>query len=320
MTQAIGAKSRIIYQQETTFKTTPATPNANLLYFETESFQSTRNLIDSKTIRGSRDATKPIIGNKDVKGTIKTELQAYIGTLLKGALGNVVTVGTAVPYTHTITVGSLPTFTIEKGFTDIGEYFLYNGCKVNKLDLTVSPEGFQNLSLDFVGARETASTTSYDSTPNDLTKVSWTGFNIAYIKEGGTPIATVTEVTLSIENNLDASVYVIGGQGERYSLPEGIIKVSGKIKALFDGMSLLQKAMNSQTSSLEISYSLGTGDGSSGNEALDILIPELIYSPVSPAIAGPSGVFIDLPFEAFYSTNATGSSIQMVLKCTQATL
>jgi hypothetical protein len=316
MTQAIGAKSRIIYQQETAFRTSP-TPNANLLYFESETFQSSRNLIDSKVIRGSRDATKPVIGNKDVKGTIKTELQAYIGTLLKGALGKAVTTGTG-PYTHTITVGTLPSFILEKGFTDIGEYFLYNGCKVNKLDLTIKPEGFQDLSLEFIGAKETVSGTSFDDTPNDLTKVSWTGFDIAYIKEGGTPIATVTEASLSIENNLDASVYVIGGQGERYSLPEGIVKVSGKIKALFDGMSVLQKAINSQTSSLEISYSLGTGDGTSGNEALDILIPELLYSPESPKIAGPGGIFVELPFQAFYSTNSTGSSIQFTLKCTQA--
>jgi hypothetical protein len=320
MAQAIGAKSRITYQQETTFKISPATPNVNLLYFESETFQSSRNLIDSKVIRGSRDATKPVIGNKDVKGTIKTELQAYIGTLLKGALGKVVTTGTAAPYTHTITVGSLPSFVLEKGFTDIGEYFLYNGCKINKLDLTIKPEGFQDLSLEFIGAKETVSTTSFDDTPNDLTKVSWTGFDIAYIKEGGTPIATVTEASLSIENNLDASVYVIGGQGERYSLPEGIVKVSGKIKALFDGMSVLQKAINSQTSSLEISYSLGTGDGSSGNESLDILIPELLYSPESPKIAGPSGIFVELPFQAFYNTNSTGSSIQFTLKCTQAAL
>jgi len=320
MPQAIGAKARIIYQEETTFKEDPTTPNAKKLYFISEDFKSSRNLIDSSVIRGTRDASKPALGNKAVEGTIRTELQAYIGTLLKGMLGSVETTGTG-PYTHVIKVGNvLPSFLIEKGFTDLGQYFKYNGCKINRFTLAVRPEGFQEVTFDFLGAKETISDTSFDSDPVDLGKTSFTGFDIAEIQEGGTTIAVVTEVDLTIENNLDGSVYVIGGGGERYSLPEGLVKVSGTIKALFDSMTLLNKAITSTESSLKIVYKLGDGTGSEGNEYLEFFIPELLYSPVAPVISGPGGLFVELPFTAYYSDSAQGSSIVITLKNMEASL
>jgi hypothetical protein len=320
MAQAIGAKARIIYQEETTFKTDPSVKDAKLLYFISEDFKSTRNLIDSEVIRGTRDAAKPALGNMAIEGTIRTELQAYIGSLFKGLLGNVTTTGTD-PYVHVLKVGgSLPSFVIEKGFTDIGQFFKYNGCKINRFTLAVKAEGFQEISFDFLGAKETVSSSSFDSTPADLGKVSWTGFDIAVIEEGGSAIGVVTEVNITVENNLDGSVYVIGGRGERYSLPEGLVKVSGTIKALFDSMSLLNKAMNSTETSLRILYKLGNGDGSAGNESLEILIPELLYSPNAPVISGPAGIFVELPFTAYYDNSTEGTSIQLTLKNTQATL
>jgi hypothetical protein len=320
MAQATGAKAQIIYQEETTFKTDPTSPDAKLLYFISEDFKSSRNLIDSAVIRGTRDAARPALGNIAIEGSIKTELQAYIGTLFKGLLGSVETTGSN-PYTHTLKVGgSLPSFVIEKGFTDIVNFFKYNGCKINRFTLAVRPEGFQEISFDFLGAKETISSSSFDSTPTDLGKVSWTGFDIATIEEGGSAIGIVTEVDITVENNLDGSVYVIGGQGQRYSLPEGMVKVSGTIKALFESMSLLNKAMNSTETSLRIYYKLGTGDGSAGNESLEIKIPELLYSPNAPVISGPAGIFVELPFTAYYDNSTEGTSIQLVLKNTQATL
>lgn len=321
MPQATGSKSWIIYQKETTFKQDPSSPNATLLYFISEDFKFSRNPIDSNVIRGSRDAARPVVGNYEVTGSIRTELQAYIGTLLHAALGAVTTVGSTPPYTHTIKVGStLPSLLIEKGFTDVGQYIKFNGCKVNRMSLAVRPEGFQEITFEFMGAKPTLSTSSFDSTPNDLGKASFTGFNIAQIQEGGSAIANVTEVDITLENNLDGSVYVIGGAGERKYLPEGIVKVSGTIKALFEDATLLNKAIQSAETSLKIVYQFGTGGGTSGNEYLEIFIPELIYAPSAPVITGPGGIFVELPFTAYYDNSTQASSMQITLKNTQATL
>jgi hypothetical protein len=321
MAQAIGAKGQIVIQEETTYKTDPATPDVQKVYFISESLRASRNLIESMTSTSTRDASKPALGNMNISGSIKVELQAYMAKLFKAAMGSVQTTGTG-PYVHTFKIGSsLPSLLIEKGFTDIGQYFKYNGCKINKLSLNVTPEGFQEVDFDIIGAKETVSTTPFDSTPTDLGKSSWTGFNIAGIYEGGSQIATVTEITgLTLENNLDEFVYVIGGHGERYSLPEGRVKVSGTLKALFNDMTLYNKAINTTESSLKIVYQFGSGNGSAGNEYLEILIPELIYSPNAPVISGPQGIFVELPFQAYYDNSTEATTMQIILKNTQATI
>lgn len=321
MPQAQGSASRIIIQQETTFKQTPSTPDALLVYFRSEGLRSTRNLITSETIRGSRNPSKPVLGNYAVEGDITMELSAYMGIFFKAALGSVQTTGTG-PYVHTFKIGSsLPSFTIEKGFTDLGIYHLYNGCKVNSLTLNVVPEGFQEVTINFMGAKETVDTTSFDSTPTDLTFVPFEGFSIATVEEGGTALGYVTAIDgLTINNNLDGNSYVIGGQGERRYLPEGIVAVSGTLRALFESGSLYEKALNSTETSLKIVYKFGDGDGSSGNEYLEILIPELIFQPQAPVISGGGGIVVELPFQAYYDNSNQQSAIQIILKNTTETI
>ena len=49
MAQALGSKGRLIIQEESTFKVTPAA-DAQLVYFKNESLRLSRNLISSETI------------------------------------------------------------------------------------------------------------------------------------------------------------------------------------------------------------------------------------------------------------------------------
>lgn len=320
MAQAIGSKAVISIQKETTYKEDPASPNMVKVNFISENLKLSRNMISSNTIQSGRNASKPVLGNINAAGSINTELQAYIGRLLEAAFGSVATTGTA-PYTHTFTIGGvLPSYVIEKGFTDLGKYFKYNGCKCNKMSFSISPEGLIQVAFDFMGARETVGTSAFDSTITDLGKQSFNAFQ-AEILEGGSAIAVVTEISgLSIENNLDGNSYVIGGNGERASLPEGKVKVSGTLVALFDSLTLYDKAKNSTESSLQITWTFGDGLGSADNESLDILIPELIYSPNSPEVSGPMGVKVSLPFEAYYENSTEATTIQAILKNSQATI
>ncbi len=321
MPQARGANAQVIIQEETTFKTDPATPDAHKVHFSSCGIKLSRGLESSDVIQGNRNPSKPARGVDDVSGGISTELQAYIALLFKAALGSVTTTGTG-PYVHTIKVGSsLPSLLVEKGFTDINQFFKYNGCKVSKMTLAVTPKGFQKIDFDFIGAKETVSGTSFDATPTDLGKQSFNGFAVGAIEEGGAAIADVVGIDgLSIENNLDGDQYSVGGVGERDDIPEGMVKVSGTLKARFKDLALYTKAINNTESSLRILWQLGTGAGSAGNESLEIKLPELIYSPNAPIIDGPKGILVDLPFEAFYENSSEASAMQIIIKNTQATI
>lgn len=320
MSQAQGSRGQLIVQQEVTYKVDPA-PAARRFHFVDEGLRLSRELSTTNIIRGNRNPAMPVRGNQDVAGSIKTHVQAFqLSTMLKWALGSVVTTGEN-PYIHTIKIGSgLPSFLIEKGFTDITQFFKYNGCKVNRMSVNVSPEGFQDISFDVMGAKESTSGVTFHAAPTDAGYVPFDGFSIAVIEEGGAAIANVVSADFSLENNLDGNTYVIGGAGERAFLPEGIVKVSGNIKALFQNLTLYSKAVANTESSLKIIYRRGTGAGTTGNEEIEFFIPELVYAPSAPVITGPQGVLVELPFEAYYNDGAQVSTLQIVIKNTEVTI
>jgi hypothetical protein len=320
-TQAKGIQSRLICDTEDTFKTTPASADAWLLPFVSETLRLSRNLIDSKSIRNTRNPSMPVRGNKDVAGDINLELEPGLGRIFKALLGTVTTTGASSPYTHTFKVGTLPSLVIEKQFTDLDTplYFLYNGCKINSGKLSLKSEGMVDFSISVIGAGETYTTTSFDASATDNGWSPFDGFS-ATLKEGGTTISTVSEVDMTIENNLDGSVYVLDGTGTRYSLPEGMVKVSGTIKALFLDASLYAKAINHTESALIITFTKGNGGGTTGNEKLVITVPELIYQPQAPVIPGPAGLLVELPFIGYYNDDSAASSITMVLSSPMSSL
>ncbi len=321
MPQAKGANAQVIIQEETVFGVDPATPDAQKIHFTNCGIKMARGQETSATIRGNRNPTKSARGNTDVSGPLNVELQAYIGLLLKAALGSVTTTGVG-PYVHTFKVGSsLPSLLIEKGFTDIAQFFKYNGCRVSKMSFSVSPQGFQDVSFDFLGAKETIAGASFDATPTDLGKVSFDGFSIGTIEEGGVAIAAVTGIDgLTIENDLDGDQYSIGGGGVRDDIPEGLVRISGTLKARFQNLALYTKAVNDTESSLRFIYQLGDGTGSAGNESIEFKLPELTFAPNAPVISGPKGILVELPFEAYYEDSAEASAMQIILKNTQATI
>ncbi len=262
--------------------------------------------------------------------------QGVTGAVTMGAAVKKVTALATAGYTHVIKFGNvLPSYTIEQGFTDIAQYFLYNGMKVGKLALNMAPVGFQKFTLDFTGKKETVGTSAY-ATPTDpstVGKIAFSGFQGTLIEgatdaagTGGTTLAMLTKCDMSLDNALDTGIYCLGGAGTRGALPEGLVKLSGTLEALFqdtdDGvtgnsLALYTKASALTKSSLLLNYAIGSGAGTVNNESLSIYIPEVFFKQQSPAVSGPGGVLLSLPFEAHSNTNAVATVMQVTIKSPQ---
>lgn len=314
MAQQKGSNVRLIYDSETVFKTSPASGTSRVLPYVKESMRLNRNLISSNTIRSSRNPQGPTRGNRDVGGSIEVEFAPQYGLMLQHVFGSTATTG-AGPYTHTHKIGSLPIgMTIEKYFGDLAipYYFRYNGVRVNSFKLNVKPEGPITSSFDLIGCKETVASgnASFDPNPTDRGHTPFDGFECT-ILEGGTSLAIGTEVSFSIENGIDGNNYVIDGTGERYSLPEGIAKVSGNVKLLFDSVTMYNKALAHSESTLQLTLSKGTGAGSAGNEKTIFYFDELIYKPAAPVVEGPTGLMVNLDFEAYYGDDADASALRV---------
>jgi hypothetical protein len=238
-------------------------------------------------------------------------------TLGTGTIKKVTTPATT--YKHTFKVGSaLPSFVVEKGFTDIAQYFKYNGCKFGKMSLEVSTVGPQKMSFDIMGAKETVSASAF-AAPSDPGKASFDGLGIATIEEGGSAIAIVSAISgLTVDNGLDGDTFLIGGGGMRGAINEGLVKVSGTIKALFQDVTLYNKALNSTETSLRVVYNRGAGDGTVGNESIEFKLPELVYSVKTPVVDKPGGLWVELGLSAYYNDAAEATAMQIILKNSQA--
>jgi hypothetical protein len=307
----------MIYATATTFKEDQVVSGqAQIMPFVSESLRYSRNLLTSKTIRASRNAQKPVRGQVDAAGDINIELAPQYGRLLRHIFGSYSAVSGAGFSTHTYKVGDLPAggMTIEKQFTDlaVAQYFKYVGCKVNSFKLGVKPEGFIDCAVNLMGAKEIVKTTPMDGAPLDLGHSPFDGFGCT-IKEGNVTLGVATAVDFTMENGLDGNTYVIDGTGERYSMPEGVVKVTGTITALFDSMDLYTKALNNTETSLELTFTNGTGAGTAGNEKLVITLPETIFKPQAPVVGGPTGVLVELPFECYYNDDVNATTIMAVL-------
>ena len=320
MPQITGSNCKLIYDIETTFGTTPGVPAAILAYFKDEGFAQDIEQISSNIIRGNRNPTSPFTGNRSVKGSLSTELAPFgQAVLLKHLMGSVTTTGTT-NYTHVFKIGALPVgLCFEKQVTDLGKYFLYNGVRVSKASFDFKPAGPIDTSFEFVGQKETIGDASIDATPTDLGHNPFEGFN-ASIEVGGSSIGTVTAAKFDVDNDIQTDLYAIGGGGLVHSLPEGNVKVSGSCTVIFDSITLYNQAVAGTESSLKIALTKGTGLGSTGNEMIEFLIPELKFKASTPVIKDSKGIMLEMPFEAFYSNSTEATALQITLKNTQATI
>lgn len=323
MSQQRGTKAKIIYDTETTFKTPPAVADAALLTFVNESLRMSRNLLQSNSIAASRSAKMPVLGNVDVGGDITFELSPQYGRLFKHIFGGFTVTGGASAYTWTFTVSDLPAgMMVEKQFLDITTptYYQYNGVKVNSFRLSAKTEGFIECSVALLGASETLATTTFDATATDFGFTPFNGFQGSILK-GSVTLGVVTAVDLELNNNLDANTFVMDGTGQRYSLPEGRSETTGKVTALFIDNTLYEAAVNNTEVSLVLQFVKNAGGtpGTEGNEQMRFYVDECMFQPQAPAISGPTGLVVELPFTAYYNNASEASALRMVLQCAQGT-
>jgi hypothetical protein len=296
-----------IFQDETTYGTAPGSPAGAKLYLRSFGVQAQQGQESSQVITGNRARPKPYLTNRNIQGQLTGEINAEnLGFLLRHALGVVSTTGTG-PYQHAINIGALPeSFTLEVDYgsaiSGSGRYIQYSGCRVNQATFSFPQAGACTFSMDVVGAQETPASSPLDATLTDTGHTTFDAFS-ATIEEGGSAVADIKSVEITLNNNLDTDGFVLGGGGVRGALPEGFAVVTGRLTALFDSATLMNKTLNQTESILFIGLSRGSGSGAAGNEAIQFHVPKLVYDRHTPPVPGPAGILAELSFTAFKDTD-----------------
>jgi hypothetical protein len=303
MSLARGIKAIIGMYDETTYATDPSAPDATKLYFTKFNPGYKQELIDDPTITGLRTNAKPAFGNIDLSPSLESVIAPeWIGKPLKHLFGAVADSG-AGPYSHLFTIGDLPTsFMLERDYgsaiSGSGRYEKLNGCRIEKATFKFPVKGWCTMALAMKGAKIVQAASPLDATYTDLGHSGFTSFS-GTIEEDGAPIAVVAEAEMTLANDLDPDVYVIGGLGVRRSLSEGFALLGGSITALFESQALLNKAIANTVTSLKITLSRGDGLGSAGNESIVWLSNQLLLEPNVPPVEGPRGLRQTFPIKPY---------------------
>jgi len=312
-----GSRQQFLMVDETEYGTTPTTPSMFKMPIADSGIGGEifkQGLLSNPEITGNRNPSAPVLGNRSVAYDLPVPLHLdAIGYLLKHAVGEPASSGSD-PYTHIskvgfdeAVVGILPIgFSGEVGFTDIDVFAVLTGCKVNTMRINATSEGVAVFEFGIIGNDfGTPSGSSEDAAPTEFTSDA-IGHFAGTIEEGGSPSAIITAVDLTLNNALDPSLYVVGGAGTFPELPEGKASVTGSVTALFQNLTLLNKAINGDESSLQLSWVDST-------HSLTIDIPELRYEPNAPTASGDKGVLVTLPFQAYYGDHADATILKSTL-------
>lgn len=143
-------------------------------------------------------------------------------------------------YTYTINAGAaFPTggLSFEKHILggDSSLYVLLQGGRIDMLDLTISQKDIIKASwgIDFINSVASTSASQVSASAiNYPTDDPVSGFDAFISLNGGLTFRPLREASLSIRNNVEKDVNVIGSR-TRLDLPEGIRNVSGKLTTFF---------------------------------------------------------------------------------------
>lgn len=321
MPQQQTIQSFLTYWPETAWNQTPVGPSAIRIPVASETLKAQRTYRRADHYRGAYERGKPFPEPLAVGGDLTVNLNPLAHAfLLKELLtANPVTVGTN-PYTHTLTPGAQTVgFGMERKVGS--EYFVYSGLRVVRAQLRARGTGPMEAVFTVIGGGESVNTSPVDSAPTDYAddpfELSGSGIQIF---EGGSPIANVAEVEITIDREGEAGEPVVGGQGKPSGVLTGFVTISGRVRALYYDKSLYDKAAAGTETSLRLLMSRGAGTGALGEEQMEIVLPEIVLEPDAPTIQTAKGHVVEHAFHGFYHDAAEGAGIQVVVKNTIPTL
>lgn len=297
MVFASGGFHGLKYVSESSFGVLPASPAMMGLRHTSCSLVMAKDSLQSKELRSDRQISDLRHGVPNINGSIGFELSygeydSLIAAALSGAWDkDKLVAGVTVPY-----------FSFERHFADIGQYELFNGCAVNKMSLDLKTNAMVTGSFDIVGKSATFGTTSAAVTNvASKTNAPLDCFS-GSVKEGGAPIAVITGVSLAVNNSISPALVI--GSKSAASLVPGRLDITGTVSAFFENMTLLNKFKDEIVSTLEIT--LGAG----GPGSYIIKLPKIKYSGGSNQVDGEGQITLNMPFQALLDPT-TGTNIHV---------
>lgn len=304
-TTATGSGHSMAAIAEVTYGTTPATPQLDDIRHTSCSLGLSKTVLESAEIRSDRQVAHMRHGNKSVAGDIGLELSyGTFDAFLEAVMGGTWSIDDPSAGIDQLQVGTTRrSFSVERQFTDLDtlEYHRYTGLEFNTLNLSVAPDAIVSGSFSCIAQDYSIATSGIAGAtyPAATTTEPFDSFS-GTITEGGSSIATVTSIELTLENGLSPLFVVGSALTDRPSI--GKSRVTGTLGVYFQSKALLDKFINETASSLV--FVLTDPDGNT----YDFTLPNIKYTGGQPDVSGEGEVTLSMPFSALYDSTE-GSNI-----------
>lgn len=281
---------------EVTYGTTPATPAMQVYGITGTTLALSKNIIESETINPNRQLMDVRHGMRQVGGDVTVEM-AYgaFDLWLQAVLCGTWAADVLVPGT------TRRSFSVMRNFTDLGggalPFHTFVGVEFNTLSLSIAPDAMVKATFGCIGKNwAMAGTAPVGTTYPDVSSATPFDSFTGSISIDGVAVATVTEITLTVENGMEPRFVVF--QDTTNQTKAGKTRVTGQLTLYFESADLLT-AFNGEVKK-NLSFTLTDKDGNDYTFDLPAVLPTGGQVDVS----GDADVTIPWPFTATYVTGA----------------
>ncbi len=294
--------------KETTFGEVPLVGESRDLRFTGESINYAIQTDTSKEIRADRQIADLVQLGAETSGDIQFELSyGSFDDFMAAAIGGTWEEDASGDFA-VLTNGILvPSFSIEKGFTDIDQYIVYRGMSVNTMSLDFQIETILTGSFGFMGRDSIIASTSgvpdVGSAPT-LTEVMNSASNFAdLIIAGNSYPCGISQVSLNTDAGLRAQK-ALGNMGA-CRINAGTFTPTGTLNVYFSDAAIYTKYL--QNTPFGVSWAV---QDAAGNR-YDFSLPKVKITSANPVAGGlDQDVELAIEYQALFDPVA-GHTIQI---------
>ncbi len=192
-----------------------------------------------------------------------------------------------------------PSFTIEHHFAEAGFAQVFSGCRIGRMQLSLSPNRMAEVSFSVLGrdmeVREGADA-PYFAAPATVSSRQPLGAIDATLRVAGADVGVVTGLDLSVDLGLVADAVV--GAATVPDVVYGRTNVSGTMTAFVEDAALLKNYLASDEVALHLLLAPAGGAG-----FVSLHLPRLMFNGADLRIQGGEGLPLRLPFQALVRTD-----------------
>lgn len=301
---------------------TPVTPTRWLEY-TSESFGLNKTIKQGVGLRvGSRVARsgRRVVVTRDGGGTVELEANSKgLGLWLQnliGAASSTLVIGTTYQQNFTL-ADTMPMFTLQRGLPRIDGTIAahtFVGCTAKSVEFDFAQADILKIKAD-VDAQDFQTTPAYTS-PSYATGANLFSFVGASISTGTLTAPTTTALasavtslgmirggSVKIDHALKVDRFNAGGAGLKSRPTVGLRAISGKVTVEHDNTFDWVAAINAETPmSLVLTWSAGSL--STGNETIQIVLPEIKLDGALPVTNGTDLITHDVSFQVLDNLTA----------------